>query len=1173
MLLLNRRHLRTTLLRLHTPKHTATYHAFSVVNMSQQRSTRALPTLQHAAASTYSVGRKGTSKIYTKNAVPLDGFLRPLPARVAAPLQSALSPVAGEDGLSNRGEKSSPAEALLETACAPSCGKSVSSSISLLPSGEPWRSELLRCETELRVLVACGVHDPPSLNRTLKTVDLFDRVSCIIQAQPHTSFIGDLLRLFRVELCRSIFVAQSDDDAVGYSDDTAISATGVRPDGEEGNDGDRPNKLKGGSALCTDVNLTRTYFEEVESLRRAKAFLTTAVAKSTSGECLLLLQRSIEDKDEQIVWYEAELEQVRRHFDQVSDECRQVRQKLEADAQEAASIQRQLQRDIQTLHVENKDVQLQLFRLRKQMAGGNSNQLQEGYRQLKLSKIAQTQSLFDEGDERVVLLVLLGQVESRVNEILDAYDNEYVLTPEALRRDLRSRMAESVVVLLEDMHFCDTAYRRLVATHRTGGNKRSLAAAADNVHQADARRIPLELVHTGNDEEAPDETDGFVAILFDQRVYEHFQARHALQARLHQYQAVSNASSGQSKDTQTAPDSTTGSMYPDPSTLHQERQTAATQDMMHVNRDSWLRGRAHSSNAALGSSPRPATEHQDTTVGDDNAGIVESHPLRPATHLLPLSATSEGSPLTSSRLHTLAKHNSRGALTELPDMPASHQRPFLKRASRSQRAEWVANILGPSATSVVFTIPRPNSEQADVVVVQQKIPEVVPAEATMQRVLRHPMEDLSSKRFLSTVEVFTGEDPVQQKLLCRMNYVDPSLAIQVPDTTNFVKVKYAHVENARAVAAAAIGSVASGSASESSNSGAGGGSGVYGGNPSLRLFKELGSKSLVENNPGLQYRAGAVSSTTASTVAFQRLNPLSPDRAPEWLLYKQLFGAYRSLTPRMIEVTTIDHLMACASERFFIRMEYRYDECLARAAQQCANLQLRRDMAGRFFKDMYVLSDFQEALVDELEARYGYPELVAKTLYEILCYLDAVVEKDSVLAAYLDVIRGFVSPTQVHYVSYMLYHLSYCWPSADPTVAVSANEVRTVFDYLYRNASPLLLIDPENIVKDYNMATRSAPLTFVSMRQFLASSMVHMEEPLLLLLHGSFHAYTQRMARDEITWETYEAVIAKCGRMKEERRSLVRFLASGLGVNRSTFASLQQLTFLAASAWSSNFWI
>ncbi|CAJ1036631.1 hypothetical protein, conserved [Leishmania shawi] len=1161
-----------TLLPVHTFRHPAnTAHSSSVVNMSQQRSTRALPTLRHTTPGIHSTGTTRTARVYKKNAFSLDGCLRPLPTRVAAPLASPLGPAAGGDSLVNLGEAPSPAEALMAITCAPPAEKPVSSSSSLYPTVESWRSQLLRCETELRELLACGVHDPPSLNRTLKTMELFDRVSCIIQAQPNTSFIGDLLRLFRVEFCRSIFVAQSNDDAVGDNSDTTGSITGTQPHRGEGTDGDNLRRLKDGSSLRKDSGLTQTFFDEVESLRRAKAFLTAALGKSTSGESLVLLQRCVEEKDEQIAWYEAELERVRRQFDQVTDECRRLRQKLEADAQEAATIHRQLQRDIQNLHVENKDVQLRLFRLRKQVSSNVSNHLREGYRQLKLSKIAQTQSLFDEGDERVVLLVLLGQVESRVNEILDAYDNDFVLTTEASRRELRKAMTDDVVVLLEDMHFCDAAYRRLVAAHRTGGNSGKTMVADDDAEQAGAHGIPLELVHSGNDEEAPDETDGFVAILFDQRVYEYFQARHAMQARLQQYQAMNDITPLQTKATRMAPGSAMGSIELDPPMLHQESQTP----MMHDRHGAGWREQVHSNSEQSGALARPSTENRGTLTSSHKPGSLGSQPFRPAAGLPTPSVTPKGRLLSKPPSFAQHARNSRAVVTILPDPHAAQGAPSLKRAGRGQRAEWVANILGPSATSVAFTIPRPNSEQAGVVVMRQKVSEVLPAETVMQRVLRHPMHDLSSERFLSTVEVFTGEDPVQQRLLCRMNYVDPSLSIQVPDATNFVKIKYAHAEKARVVAAASAGvreSVVPQSSSQSSNVGGGDNTGIYRGNPNLRLFKELGSKSLVENNAGLQYRAGAVSSTTASTVAFQRLNPLSPDRAPEWLLYQQLFGTYRSLTPRMIEVTTIDHLMACASERFFIRMEYRYDKCLERAAQQCANLQLRQDMAGRFFKDMYVLSDFQEALVDELEARYGYPELVGKTLYEILCYLDAVVEKDSVLAAYLDVIRGFVSPAQVHFVSYMLYHLSYCWPSADPTASVSADDVRTVFDYIYRNASPLLVIDPEDVFKDYNIASRSAPLTFVSMRQFLASAMAHIEEPLLLLLHGRFHAHTQRSATDEITWDTYETVVTRCGRMKEERRSLVRFLANGLGVNRPTFPSLQQVTFLAASAWCSNLW-
>ncbi|KAG5491171.1 hypothetical protein JIQ42_01068 [Leishmania sp. Namibia] len=1143
--------------------------------MSQQRSTRTLPTSRDTPPAAYFDARKRSSNVYKKNAFSLDGRLRISPARVAAPLASSLCPSAKEGHDGALGAALSPAEQLMATACAPPGGQSVSSLISSHASGELWRSQLLRCETELRELVACGVHDPPSLDRTLKTVVLFDRVSSIVQAQSIDPHIGDLLRLFRVEFCRSIFIAHDGDDAMDRDDDTDSAATRMRPSERDGMSGADPSKWKGTSAVYADSGMARTYFDEAESLRRAKAFLTAAIAKRASGETLLLLERSLEEKNEQITWYETELERIRRQFDQMTDECRRLRQKVEIDAQEAASLQRRLQRDIQALHIENKDVQLQLFRLRKQMAGGKSSQLKEGYQQLKLSKIAQTQSLFDEGDERVALLVLLEQVESRVNEVLDVYDNEFVLTAEGSRRELRKKMAENVVVLLEDMHFCTEAYRRLVAVHRTVGNNRGSVTTGDDVDQADSHRIPLELVHRGKEEEAPDETDGFVAILFDRRVCEHFKARHALQMRLRKYRASISTSAAQEKMAKAGQVRLSDSVNADPPLSYAGKQTTALPEIQCDQHGASLPGPARSRDEQSSALTCPVTELQEDPVSIIKMGLPDSHPFRPTAGLSPVPKTSGGCRKSSSPKSAVRSRSSGPAVTAHPELPATGRLHSLQRTDRARRAEWVDNILGPSTASVAFTIPRPTSEQAEVVVVQQMMPEVLPAEAVMQRVLRRPLQDLSSGRFLSTIEVYTGEDPVQQKLLCRVNYIDPSLPIQVPDATNFLKVKYAHAENARIATPAAAGmrgSIVSQSASELGSGGAGGDCPVYRGNPNLRLFKELGSKSLVENNPGLQYRAGAVSSTTASTVAFQRLNPLSPDRAPEWLLYKQLFGAFRSLTPRMIEVTTIDHLMACASERFFIRMEYRYEECLARAAQQCANLQLRQDMAGRLFKEMYVLSDFQEALVDELEVRYGYPELVAKTLYEILCYLDAVVEKDSVLAAYLDVIRGFVSPTQVHFMSYMLYHLSHCWPSADPNAPVSDSEARTVFDYLYRNASPLFLIDPENIFKDYNMASRSAPLTFMSIRQFLAAAMVHTEEPLLLLLHGRFHTYTQRRATDEITWDTFNTVMTNCGRVKEEQRSLVRFLASGLGVNRPAFPSLQQLTFLAASAWCSNLW-
>lgn len=723
----------------------------------------------------------------------------------------------------------------------------------------------------------------------------------------------------------------------------------------------------------------------------------------------------------------------------------------------------------------------------------------------------------------------------------------------------------------------------------------------------------MSLVHNGNSEEAPDESDGYVAILFDPKIYEQFQARHAVQARLAQYKQDQEAAVGaaraklkEEKEKQPFSSPDNGFMNASAATgkAPTRRETLSTffsgmfATGTAVGRGTFSRD-GSPMDAAL---QEAAAEDEKRKKWSLDSCTIASGARPSATSLgAALPMTPQRVPSRTSQRGATAASPTRaeGSTTQQPQQPqrttgggASEEAgsplnttaapvESLEDVVERQKAEWVAQILGPSSAPIAFTVAGRNPERGDVTVVREQPAEIVSAEMMMRRVLHHPMEDLCTDRFLSTVEIFTGENPTQQRMLCRLNYVDPALPIRIPESTNFVKVKYALTESATiaggvpsSATAPPAGAATRASGVETSRLAEEGEApaAVFRGNPQLRLFKELGNKALVEGNLGLQYCAGAVNSTTASTVAYQRLHPMSPNRAPEWLLYQQLFGPYRSLAPRMMEVTTIDHIMACASERYFTRMEYRYDECYLRAAGQCPNIQLRREMTERLFKDMHALSDFQEALVDELEARYGFPELVAKTLYEMLCYLNAVSEQNSVLSAYLDVVRGFAAPTEIHFISYMLYHLSYCWPESNPSTTVPVADVRTVLEYLYRNASTIMPIRPEVILSHYDMSTRSAPLNFVNFREFIASTMTHQEESILLHLHGLFHAYTQRALVEEAGWETYEAVIGKLWRQKDERRSLVRYLTSCLGVNRTSSPTLPQLALLAASAWSSNLW-
>lgn len=1002
-----------------------------------------------------------------------------------------------------------------------------------------WCSSLLQCETEMREFVVTGgVNEPPSLERIVRVMQLYDAVVTVSQDQ--SALLADLLRLFRIEFSRSIFIDEENRYAFSRVADSNGLLASVAKEAVEG-------------PSC----LPETFFEKTESLLRDTVALKEELKRGVSIETVASLERQLEEAREQVSWYESEVDRLRRQYDQAADDCMLMRRENERLVAEHASSLRKLEHDVQTLNVENKDMLLQLFRLRKQIAGGKSNILKDAYRQLKNSKMSMMQTLFNEGDERLGLLVLLSQIENRLNEVLDSYDNDFVLTMESGHRELQLQMAQTVSILLEEMHFCEASYRRLVEGDTCKVSHKEAVATA-------------EIFGTMGDEE-PNETDGYVAILFDHKIYERLLARQALRTRL-----AESAEAAKQEE---------------------QRQRLAVEESERI-KDSFSFGTSSAVQSNLSFRKRWS---------------LESDKDRPMpVHGKALSPTPDITPDVEERM----------------SVSLSTSKEAVKNVINMNKQKWVDHILNPAAGSSTLLTTRSPETGGHVVLLNRQYSQVISDENLMKRLLHLPLEDLSSRRFLSTVEVFAGEDPLQQKMLCRVNHVDPSAPIQVPEATNFIKVKYAFSENAvlsheigviegintaHATGTEEVNSVTRPPTASNSDrlrrdrtftkrrgkrNGDGGenavtiitpataapspavasttsmksSSVVFRENEDLKLFHELGSRTLVAGNPGLQYCAGAISSTTASAVAFKRLQPMSPNRAPEWLLYQSLFGRYRTLAPRMMEVTTIDHIISRSCERYFTRMEYRYEECFQKEGPQCPNMQLRLDMTERLFRDLYELSDFQEALLDELEARYGYPELVAKTLYEMLCYLDAVAEKDALLAQYLDVIRGFVSPTQIHFISYMLFHLSYCWPVSDPTAPVNRDDALTVLEYVYRNAKSVTRIDAEDILRDYDMATLSTPISLMSLRNFYATSMKNLEEPLLLFLNQVLNQQSHTQSGDISGFDTYDMTIRQSWRQKDERRSLVRYLATTLGVNRSVVPSLSELTYMACSCWCSNLW-
>lgn len=1132
-------------------------------------------------------------------------------------------------------------------------------------TAENWRSSLLHLEADLRELVSINStslgEQPPSTARTVRAIKIYDAVCRACEEQSPN--LAELMRLFRIEFCRAIF-----SNVLGFGGD----ATAVT---------DKARLLADPLLMeqIADEDVT-TYFDQVDTLVRDNAALSAEVATGNTRARIVELTREVEDLNERILVYDNELGRLSRQSDKILGQCSRAREALDAARIEHARQAALSDKELQALHAENKDLQLQLFRLRKQVAGGKTKQLKDAYQQMKDDKMQMLTTLFSEGDERMNILVMISQLEARINEALDRYDNDFMLAPEHTHEDLRRKMCDSVMCLLEEMHLCECNYRRLTPD-------RTLDPTSEET----------------------DETDGYVAILFDKKIYENLLMRDAIRDRL-QAGAELMAQQDQEGD---CPVVTVGSLVVrtgsgGPQTLSLETSNASPP-------------RPTTSIAEVLEHPAASFERAITQAGVSIGRMSDI--VLPSS----LSQGRLGSPDASKAGATVGHQRSPGG-----SRPATAGRSILlEDLVFLKRAEWIERIFTPPPQERmvrnlrVRLLARRAQLAADDPVAADGTGRALTPMGLMPRLLRHPLHDISGAKFMSAVEIFCGRDLVQQQRLCTITHVDPAMPVQLPERTNFIKVKYrsshalgpgasekrrvtvltgaeqaemeanqsqardgdqggggrgveavspgAHAEApsgddgfftprgtiAAAPAAAGAGGrgtkpsvafhvsptagrhsinadpstrrtsaaaqqsrtatrVAVTSATRTSGYAVGGppvtGAVIstslkdWGGNSpfeeesaafaaniftdqgaregdttaekedifrineNLRVFRELTNPVLLKGGRSGHLKAGATSSTTATTVAFQRLNPLSPNRGPEWTLYKSLFGSFRSLTPRMIEVTTIDHILMCSTERHYSRMEHRYDECLREASQRATNTQMTMAMAERFFREAYALTDFQEALVDELEARYCLPELVAKTMYEVLCYLDATSHNNDVLALYLNVIRGFQPPTHLHYISYMLFHLSYCWPTSNPLEEISRDDATTVLRYLYRDSGKIVHVDVHETLRDYEMTTRTAPLTFVAMRRFLAATMMHQEESILLYLNGLFTAQCDCDSLDHLNYDNYEEVATRNWQPRAERKSVIRFLTTGLGLDRGPLLSVRDFAAIASSEWCSNLW-
>ncbi|ORC92177.1 uncharacterized protein TM35_000043910 [Trypanosoma theileri] len=1027
-----------------------------------------------------------------------------------------------------------------------------------------WRSALLEHEVALKELVTNNMATPPTALRLMKTFQTYDAVTRVVEDQ--SPELAQLMKMFRIEFSRATFTRQSLDAVIPQ---LSTSVT----NGNNNNKNNNNNNSKNNNNTYVSVNdddtladreLGLTYFEQVDVLLRENAALRMEVALGNTREAMATLSKKAERLEEMVDYYENEVGRLERENERSAESYRRARKELDEQQQLNIQLRDRYDDERQRLQQDNKDMQLRLCRLRKYIGERESTVVRDAYKSFKDKKIGVMTQLFDAGDERVAVLVMLSQLESRVNEALDEYDKEFLLCEETERAEQQKRMLSVVSVLLEEMHLSEERYLRLLP-HR----KQML---------------------TGEEQ---DETDAYVSLLTDSKMYTALMARVTAQEEKLAATAtnttltnITAAAAGTLIDGEitTPPHSgsedtlavmsihgndgkeTEAGASLTPSSVNSSAQLSRISEIKFTNMRQRRQQKQKQEKGGGGGG-----EEQSTSRKEEKTEKEEKQPQEQEQQQQQQQQPETTEERKDSQEQTVPQ--------ESPEVVIHEATADALSIVKQKQKEWVLNIFGAAVdtTNLLKRIKEHGACEGN----------KTEQEQLLRHFISHPMLDVSNNKFQCGIDLYAGPSQQTQAFLCSVMDIDPVLPLHIPQGTNFMHVKYRNpmrLETTReltdeeAVAEAAAATLTALDTVDE-----------WGGRTSFMRTQKNESETspipdLVQNSTifnqltqstgqkaATKGAAATSSSSTAATV-FERLNPLSPNRSPEWLLYQSMFGGYRPLTPRLIDMACIDHILLNSCERHFDRAEERYMRCIRQARGRATNTQMTLNMAERFFKESYVLTDFQESIIRELESRYCYPELVAKTLYEILCYLDATMTSQPLVDLYLSCIRGFESPTRIHYITFVLNQLSINWPSSNPDEAVLKDDVLTLLEYIYRSSSQVTAVDASEILTEYQMATRSAPITLTSLRQYLVTAMLHFEDPLLLYFNGLLSFRATSSAVVEMNYEQFEFALKDKWEEKIEGKLLIRYLAASCGFNKKVELTTKELACVAASMWSSKLW-
>lgn len=470
--------------------------------------------------------------------------------------------------------------------------------------------------------------------------------------------------------------------------------------------------------------------------------------------------------------------------------------------------------------------------------------------------------------------------------------------------------------------------------------------------------------------------------------------------------------------------------------------------------------------------------------------------------------------------------------------------PDAATEAAAQRRRWAETILRPRLGS---KIPQHRDTHHHEPVIPGRV---------MHRELLAPLLDVSNSKFMTSIEVHTQAGG-ESTFLRNVTYVDPSSGIELPPRATHVKIKFANPMMRPAVRSL----VSMEEKARLEEEGAG-----Y----NVATADDVRVGAVLDWMPGKEDTSQASPSAGGGGARVVSVSSNSgfaePDfDAAHWAAFRRTFLNYRPHLPRFLDIHHIDFVMVQTFQHHSAKLLSRFDHCNDVAMQRSTGTQMAKMLAERFFRDEHRPHELQLSLLEVLEARYVFPEIVMKVAYEVLFGLERCANAYPYAKTYLSCLAGTTPPSSGYLIALNLHQLSSFWPlsTAQLDAPITERDLAAVLRCLYPAESNAVKISTEEVLNDMVISCRKH-LSLRKVKEHTSLAILGLKEPIcakfldMLMFRASAVHWAELDHGD--FWETTRHILLE----DKYQAALVKFLNCAAVLQKTTRVPPADLAHIAA---------